>query len=131
VPNPVTIPDLVDRFRPLTALEETRAAALLEDAWAELTAPGKVSDLDDRLADGRVTENLVRRVVTAMVLRVLRNPEAIRQWSVDDASFTRDQLVSAGFLFVTADELALLRGTPSPSEPVGHISFSASMGWGR
>jgi hypothetical protein len=124
VPNPVLISDLEARFRPLTVAEQTVAQALLDDAWEELLA--RVPDLEARTADGRVTSGLVVRVVSAMVIRVLRNPEAIRQWSVDDASFTRDNLVSSGFLYASADEIGLLLG--GPIVPVGHVSFSAPYG---
>jgi hypothetical protein len=127
MPNPVTVPDLVNRFRPLNALEDTMAQALLVDAWEELLAPGKVPDLEDRLADGRVSEGLVRRVVTAMVLRVLRNPDAIRQLATDDVTITRDQVVSSGLLYASEDEVALLTGQPTGELP--HVSFSAPYGW--
>jgi hypothetical protein len=124
VPNPVLIADLEARFRPLTVAEQAVAQALLDDAWAELLA--RIPDLEARVADGRVTDGLVVRVVSAMVIRVLRNPEAIRQWSVDDASFTRDNLVSSGLLYASAEEVGLLVG--APLGPVGHVSFSAPYG---
>lgn len=119
--NPVVIEDLEERFRPLTELERVPAQAWLDDAWAELTA--RVPDLVARVADGRTTDALVRRVVSAMVVRVLRNPDAIRQWSVDDASFTRDSLVSSGLLYASAEEVGLLVG--APVVPAGHVAFSA------
>lgn len=120
--NPVVIEDLEERFRPLTDAEKTRAQALLDDAWEELVA--RVPTLQARRDAGTVSDGLVRRVVAAMAVRVLRNPEAIRQWSVDDASFTRDHLVSSGLLFVSAEEFGLLAGVPMA--PVGHVAFSAA-----
>jgi hypothetical protein len=126
MPNPTAIPDLEARFRPLTAAEQNTAQALLDDAWEELLV--RIPDLDARMADGRTSAGLVVRVVAAMVTRVLRNPDAIRQWSVDDASFTRDKALSTGFLFVAPEELSLLRGTPPPSEQLPPIAFSASYG---
>lgn len=113
MPNPAIIKDIEDRFRPLVGPEEVNAQALLDDAWEELLAPNHVPDLEDRMADGRVSNGLVVRVVRSMVLRVLRNPDAIRQWSIDDASFTRDSAVSAGELYVTDDEIKLLTGGSS------------------
>lgn len=122
--NPVTLQDLVNRFRPLNELEQTNAAAWLDDAWEELHAPSRVPNLDDRLTAGVITVGLIRRVVTAMVIRVLRNPEAIREWAVDDASFKRDAAITAGALYATEDEIALLSGMPvSEAEP---IAFSGS-----
>lgn len=126
MPNPTVVADLEDRFRPLADDETRVATTLLADAWVELLA--RVPDLDGRMADGRVSDGLVRRVVAAMVVRVLRNPEAIRQWSVDDASFTRDQLVSSGVLYASPDEIGLLIGTPAG--PLPPLSFSGSYGFG-
>ena len=84
---------------------------MLDDAWAILLAV--VPDIDARVVAGTTSTNLVISVVSAMVLRVLRNPEGIRQWSVDDASFTRDNSLSAGGLFVSPEEVALLTGAAS------------------
>lgn len=120
--NPVQIADLEQRFRPLTETERVNAQALLDDAWEELLV--RVPDLQSRLEDGRVSLGLVVRVVSAMAVRVLRNPAAIKQWSIDDASFTRDSLVASGLLYATAEEIGLLAGTPLA--PLGHVAFSAS-----
>lgn len=105
MPNPVTVADLEARFRPLSNVETGTAQALLDDAWAILLTrrPG----LDQ---DGTVSAGLVVAVVSAMALRVLRNPNGVRQWAVDDYSETRDASVSAGALYVSDDELALLNG---------------------
>ena len=122
MPNPTQIIDLEARFRPLTDPEKANATAWLTDAWAIVLS--SVPDLENRIAAGQPSEPLVRSVVTAMVIRVLRNPDAIRQWAVDDASFTRDTALSAGALYLSPDELGLLTGVPTG--PVGDISFSAS-----
>ncbi len=121
MPNPTVVTDLEERFRPLTVDETRVATALLVDAWEELLV--RVHDLEARMADGRVTEGLVRRVVAAMVIRVLRNPDAIRQWQVDDASFTRDALVSAGLLYASDEEVALLAGSPAGAAAAGAFTI--------
>jgi hypothetical protein len=123
MPNPVQITDLEARFRSLTDAEKVNAQALLEDAWAELLSPKNVPDLEDRIGDGRVSTALVVRVVRSMVLRVLRNPDSLRQWSVDDVTFVRDSAVSAGELYASPEEVELLTGVTADSG--GHISFSA------
>lgn len=104
--NPAQIIDLEARFRPLSEAEKANATAWLTDAWAIVLS--SVPDLENRMAAGHPSEPLVRSVVTAMVIRVLRNPDAIRQWAVDDASFTRDTAMSAGALYVSPEEVALL-----------------------
>lgn len=106
MPNPASIPDVEARFRRLTTAERTNALAFLDDAWALLT--GRLPNLDADLTAGTVsTENAVR-VVAAMVVRVLRNPNGYLEESIDDYRYRRDQLVSSGALTVTDDELAAL-----------------------
>jgi len=104
--NPVTVADLEARFRPLSEDERTVARALLDDAWA--IALTRRPSLDMDVANGVVSWGLAVAVISAMVLRVLRNPNGVRQWSVDDYSETRDSAVSAGVLYVSDEELALL-----------------------
>lgn len=104
MPNPVTIPDLEDRWRPLVGHEITNADAFLADAWAELLS--RRPNLEADLTAGTVTEANVVRVVAAMVLRVLRNPEGYDQESIDDWSGRRNALVADGILRITPEELA-------------------------
>lgn len=104
--NPAIVADLEARFRPLSDTERDNAQALLDDAWAILLSHRPTLEAPTP----PVSSDLVRAVVSAMVLRVLRNPEGIRQWSVDDASFTRDNALSAGGLYVSDEELSLLNG---------------------
>jgi hypothetical protein len=109
VPNPASTADLSDR-RPLTDTEQLSAYSLLEQAWAILQArsPG----LDARMLAGLVDPVVVRSVLVSMVLRVLDNPQGLRQGSrtIDDftESWTRDTTTSSGALYVTGEELDLL-----------------------
>jgi hypothetical protein len=68
------------------------------------------------VTDGRLTEALVSSVVEDMVVRVMRNPRAYRQVSIDDFSGTIDQAISSGLLYLSDDELARL----TPATPRGH-----------
>lgn len=111
MPNPVILDDLVARFRPLADTEEGVAQALLDDAWAILLTV--IPDLEARITAGSTSEALVVSVMSAMVLRVLRNPNGVRSWSVDDYSETRDNSLSAGSLYVSPDEVRLLNGRAS------------------
>jgi hypothetical protein len=106
MPNPVVVPDLEARFRPLTDDEGAIAQALLDDAWAILLT--QKPNLDAQLTAGDIAPEIVTFVVSAMVLRVLRNPNGVRQWSVGDYSETRDNTISGGSLYLTPDELGLL-----------------------
>jgi hypothetical protein len=101
--NPVTVVDLESRWRPLTDIERTNAEAFLGDAWWLLT--GRRATLETDMEDGTVSIGNVVRVVSAMVLRILKNPEGKAQESIDDYAFRRHELVSSGLLHVTDDEL--------------------------
>lgn len=109
--NPVTIADLEVRWRPLTSEEQTVAQAVLDDAWALLVA--RAVGLEDRLNSGALSYDLAVAVVSAMALRVLRNPEGYVSETSGPFSYRRsEQTVAAGAgLFVTPDELALLSPT--------------------
>jgi hypothetical protein len=91
-----------------------------------------VPELDQRVADGRLSVETVKAVVKAMVLRVLRNPDGLRQFTSDDASFTRDNAVSGGLLYLSPEERALLTGVPVVlADSLPHLSFSAPYHVGR
>ena len=102
--NPATTADIEARWRPLSAQETTNAEALLDDAWALLIARRPTLDAD--IAAETVSEANVIRVVVAMVLRVLRNPDGKLEEKIDDYSYRRDSATSTGGLYVTSDELA-------------------------
>jgi hypothetical protein len=106
VPNPVNTADIKARWRPLTAEEEAVAQAYLDDAWAVVLS--QVPGIEARITAGSLSLDLVVKVVAAMVLRIMRNPDGIRQWQIDDASFTRDQALSAGLLYLADSERAEL-----------------------
>lgn len=111
--NPVTTDQLAARWRPLTSAETVVAQSLLDDAWTILQA--RVPGLAARLDAATLDPELVVAVESAMVLRVLRNPDGKRQESIDDYSWTRDNAVSAGLLYLGDDELTLL----SPQATLG------------
>ena len=102
--NPATVADIAARWRPLTAQETINANAYLTDAWALLLS--RRPSLEADITAGTVTAANVVRVVCAMVLRILKNPEGIVEYAIDDYRARRDALLSAGLLMVTGDELA-------------------------
>ena len=115
--NPVTVSDLEARWRPLSDQETTNAQALLDDAWAQLitVADNVPADLDS----GAMDSGLVRSVIRAAVLRVLRNPDGNRTESFQDYSEGRDPAVSTGQLYFTDTELALMRGVRPTAVALG------------
>ena len=102
--NPASVDDIVARWRPLSAQEETNAEAFLEDAWDLLLT--RRPNLEADITAGTVKEASARRVVVAMALRVLRNPDGKVEESIDDYRYRRDALLASGVLHVTDDELA-------------------------
>lgn len=102
--NPATVADLEARWRPLSDNEFANAEAFLEDAWALLL--GRRPSLEDDLEGGSVQRANVIRVVCAMVLRVLRNPEGKITEQIDDYKYTRSEDFASGVMFVTPEELA-------------------------
>jgi len=111
MPNPATLDDVVERFRPLSDAEQVNASAFLDDAWFLLT--GRRPTLEADLGAGLVSLGNARRVIASMVVRVLRNPDGKLEESIDDYRYRRDSLISSGVLNVTEDELADL--TPGGS----------------
>lgn len=115
--NPASITDVTGRFeRPLTDAESTAATAWLGDAWIILRreVPGLAARMDlAPTAAGYLEAEDVVYVLSWMVIRVLRNPEAMRQWSDDTYSQTVDTAMSSGLLYVTDAERAQL----SPALP--------------
>lgn len=98
------VADVTNRWRPLTLEEEAVAAALLQEAEAILAvaSPG----IRERAAASPDAAVVARSVVVSMVLRVLKNPDSVRQFSIDDYTQVRDQVASSGLLYATPEELA-------------------------
>lgn len=119
--NPATVADIEARWRSLSTAEQVNAEAFLDDAWWMLTA--RRPSLEADMTAGTVSTGNVTRVITAMVLRVLRNPDGKLSESIDDYQYTRDRLVSSGALYVTADELADV--TPGGRRQTGSVRLVA------
>jgi hypothetical protein len=118
MPNPATAQDVADRWRPFSdTSEEDRATVLLEDAWSLLL--GQVTDVEDRLEADPATldERLVVMALVRAVVRVLRNPNALRQVSLQDYSETHAS--GGGDLYIDQADIDLL--TPSTA---GNTAFT-------
>lgn len=79
---------------------------LIDKAETRLNA--KVPTLPARWEAGTVESEVVRGVIEDMVLRVVKNPRALRSLGIDDFQATVDNSTSTGLLYVSAEELALL-----------------------
>ena len=107
MPNPATTADVSALWlyeEPMPS--EVTVQAWLDMAWRHLVSRNRT--IESRLDDGSLAADSVIDVVAAMALRVLGNPQGKRQEAIDDYSWTRDSAVSAGLLYVTAQELASL-----------------------
>jgi len=88
-------------------------------AKAELRLVAAVPSVPSRIEEGTLAVELVQGVVEDMVLRVVRNPKALRSVGLDDFQATIDNSTSTGLLYVSAEEKALLE--PRASARVGSI----------
>lgn len=102
-----TVSDVEARWRALAEGEVGAVTAMLDDASAIVRTT--VSDVDDRVSASVDYAALVVGIVARMVIRVLRNPDGLRQYAIDDYSATRDSVVSTGQLYLTGEEERLLR----------------------
>lgn len=94
--------------------EQTAASQWLDDAWGIVV--DEIPGVERRMAlpesdSNRLREETVTRVVVAMVIRVLRNPDARRQLGEDTFQETIDQAVSSGQLYISEVERGRLMAT--------------------
>ncbi|MCO1338084.1 hypothetical protein BJH93_04120 [Kocuria polaris] len=116
-PLQLTTDDIEGVWRPLSAAEAELVPGLSKQAWIRLldAAPA----LDDDLQAGTITEDAAKSAMISMIVRVLKNPESVRQLSksYDDwsKSQTMDSSVSTGELYVNEHEFGLV--TPISDVP--------------
>lgn len=111
--------------------EESAATQWLDDAWGIVQdeIPGVVRRIAlDESDPSHLRRESVARVMVAMVIRVLRNPDARRQLGEDTYQETVDQAVSSGQLYISEVErgrlLASAEGDVSQFLPgVYNVSF--------
>lgn len=92
--------------RTLDPAERELVSTRLEHA--ELRIKARIPNLDERIANGDLSEDLVAMVEVDAVLRVLRNPEGIAQESDGNYSYRLDGSTASGRLEILPDEWALL-----------------------
>lgn len=74
--------------------------------------------IDQQIADGTLSSEVVALAVTNMVLRVLRNPDGLRARTTGPFSRTYDTSKAAGLLYLDDTELVMLEPAPSGSSMV-------------
>lgn len=77
-------------------------------AKAEIRLNAAIPTLAARFEAETVAAELVGGVVEDMVLRVVKNPQSLRSFGIDDFTTVIDSSVSTGLLYVSGSELALL-----------------------
>ena len=121
--NPATVQDVADRWKPLTAARATVTEAYLVDAWALLKS--QVPSLEDNLeADPpQVDVEVVRGVICAAVLRVVRNINSFEQVEIDDFK-PRFNDGATGVLAYTDEELGRCEPTTVPTDSFTVVPYS-------
>ena len=95
-----TVADVEVRLgRELTVDEEAQVTVLLEDA--EVLIKTRVPDLDALVLAGTIPEHLVVMIEVAMVLRVIRNPEAFISEQDGNYSYQKSAQAASGYLSLT------------------------------
>lgn len=91
--------------------EDPAIQRLIDKAERKIAA--RVPNLAERIQPGGdIDKAAFVSLVEDMVLRVLNNPEGKKSERIDDYSYTVDDRVAAGFLYLTDEELEeLLPGT--------------------
>lgn len=111
----ITYQDVAARFQDGESLgDETYVQNLIDDVVDDITVkwgPRIKARLDAEI----ITERTLKRVVSAVVLRVLRNPDGIYRESLGNYEYQMSQKVAAGYVTYLQEEIDTLIGvTPSP-----------------
>ncbi|MGH3881953.1 MAG: fibronectin type III domain-containing protein [Gammaproteobacteria bacterium] len=84
-------------------------------ASAEVVLGAVAGDITARITAGKTTPDAVRLVLCNMVLRVLRNADGIRTQTAGPFSYTLDQQVASGRLYVSREDRRLMGMRPGAS----------------
>lgn len=106
------------------SVEDEQINILLEDIEDFLT--GEFDDLDDRIADGRLSAKRLKRVVVRIAIRVLRNPAGYRQVTSGTGPFTGSATYGGdqpGEIYVTDEDRKDLIGRGKTSTRRAGNSF--------
>lgn len=102
-----TVADVENRLGETIPNEELgQVVTLLGDAEAVLTA--MVGDLAMRITNGKTSAANIATVAANMVVRVLHNPQGLRQETYPEYALVRDTRISAGGMFLTREDRRLM-----------------------
>lgn len=119
--------DVAAQYGSMTPAEESLAGWLLRAASNMVRSRRPL--IDQQIATGVVSGDLVALAVTNMVLRVLRNPSGLRSETVGPFSRSYDTSVAAGLLVWTDDEEQLIApvGTGVKAVAIGQMRPRAAL----
>jgi len=105
--------DVAAAWRPLTDSELSTAEQLAE--YASVLVRATVPDVDQRIADGLLSADVVRFVVVQMVRRAMLNPGGVQAVTQSAGPFSETRAYAAtnggsDLLSLTGQELVLLTG---------------------
>lgn len=121
--------EITRRFRELTVAETAVVDQMIADAQDILEQRAERAGIFE--TDVRPNSRLSRqytRIVAQMVIRVLRNPDGLLQYTTDDFTARLDKVVSGGMLYVSDDELETMRPASSRRR-AGAFSVNIAHRW--
>lgn len=83
----------------------------------------RVPRLEERVASGKLSRELVAGVIEDMVIRVVRNPFGYAQEQAGDFMYRIDKAIASGLVEATDADVSLLRA-PTRGTGFGRISMS-------
>lgn len=124
----VTLRDITDRYEgTITNDQQTWVLSLIGDACSLVRS--RLPQLDTWIASGQVSTSEVRRVVSEIILRRVRNPKGFRQENAGDYGYSRDPIAASGRLYVTDEELDDMRPPADPAKAGVGSATLAIPGW--
>ena len=102
-----TFDDIVDRWiGPGQPTDETLIEALISDA--ETVVLAEYPRIQERINDESLSINVVKLVVSRVVIRLLRNPESLTYWQQNTGPFGQGRSFGTKDIWLSADEKMLL-----------------------
>lgn len=125
----VTVEDVQNRYEGDLGTRFQEKYLMEKIADAQDLIDSRLPSVAGRLAGGSLTTRTYKRVVSDVVLRVLRNPEGFTSESEGGVSYSRSAVVSSGNLWLTAQDVADLTGRQSSSYGPGTVGVGVQAGW--